>query len=172
MTIARRALALATLLLLPAMPAVAATPAPAAAHPAVLPTPTLPKQRLHTEFVVQVNDKGQVVGIVKKKGCPNLFFNTQTFGNVLQMWIRHPDGTAQTGLYKVSYDYNPSTKRVRRSIALLSSGGTWADKPGAATAMMDAANKEAQREQQIHNANLPSLDTLMSSPKPSPTRHP
>ena len=167
MTQAWRLFALAALLLLSVAPAYAATPAPHTAKPTALPTPVLPKTALHTEFVVQVNKSGQVVGVVKKKGCSYLFFNTQTLGNVLQMWIRHPDGTATVGLYKVSYDYNPKTRKVHRSIALLSAGGNWANKPGAATQMMNVADKEARRREQMQHANLPSLNTIVS-PSPHP----
>lgn len=39
-------------------------------------------------------------------------FNAWTYGNVLQMWIRHPDGTAEVGIYKVTYDYDPATKKL------------------------------------------------------------
>jgi hypothetical protein len=155
---------------------VAATPAPKAApHPAVIPPPPLPKIALHTAFVVEVNAKGQVVRVQKAiSKNENLMFNAQTYGNVLQMWIRHPDGTAEVGLYRVDYNYDPKTHKVRRSITLLKAGGSWAKAEGAATQMMNVANREAKaarEHQQRQNRQLPSLRQIVGpspSAKPSP----
>ncbi len=154
-------------------PATGATPAPKASHaPVAVPTPHLPTDKLHTEFVVEVNAKGQVVRVEKAKGCKNLTFNAQTYGNVLQMWIRHPDGSAQTGVYRVVYDYDPHTKKVHRTFALLKTGGTWANAEGAANDMMRKAEEEtraAQQRQEQQNKNLPSLDKIVA---PSPSTKP
>jgi hypothetical protein len=140
-----------------------------AATPAPLPTPKLPPTPLHTEFVVEVNAKGQVVQVQHKKGCSNLFFNAQTYGNVLQMWIRHPDGSAEVGLYKVTYDWNPATKMVYRNISLVQTGGDWGDKPGAATLMMQKADEEAHAAQQ-QAQNLPPLENIVNgTPAPAPS---
>ncbi len=163
MTTAARAIALATFLLAMTLPAFAATPAPArTAHPVVVPTPRLPTRKLHTEFVVEVNGKGQVVKVKSGKRSDVPSFDAQTYGNVLQMWIRHPDGSAEVGLYKVTYDYNPSTKKVHREVALMKSGGDWGNEQGAALQMMDIANKEA------HGEKLPPLDKIVGSPSPHP----
>jgi hypothetical protein len=163
MTIAARALALATLVVALTAPAFAATPAPKATPKHVaLPAINFPKEKLHTEFIVEVNKKGQVVRVKSGKSCKEPSFNAQTYGNVLQMWIRHPDGSAQVGLYKVTYDYDPSTKNVHRDVALVSAGGDWGDKEGAATQMVDIANKEARGEK------LPALDNIIGSPSPHP----
>jgi hypothetical protein len=145
----------------------AATPAPKSHGKA---TSALPKVPLHTEFQVEVNTKGQVVRVKSGKSCKDAIFNAQTYGNALQMWIRHPDGSAQTGLYKVSYDYDPKTQHVRRQIAFLQAGGSWADLPGAATQMIDTAKREAA---QAANASrdLPALETIVG-PSASPTTHP
>jgi hypothetical protein len=144
---------------------VAATPTP---RP--LPTPHVPTTRLHTEFVVEVNAKGQVVDVKSRKGCPNLTFNAQTYGNVLQMWIRHPDGSAEVGLYKVTYDYDPMHRTVSRGISLLSAGGDWGAKPGAADVMMNKADEEA-RAAQAQAQNLPPLENIINA-TPTPTAHP
>jgi hypothetical protein len=164
-TATRRAMALATLLLLPlGAPAFGATPAP---KPHPIPTPILPKVPLHTEFVVEVNKLGQVVRVKSGKSCKDLTFNAQTYGNVLQMWVRHPDGSAETGLYKVTYDWNPQRKKVLRQVSLVKVGGDWADKRGAANDMMDIADKEAHKAQQ--KPNLPSLQQIENAtPKPTP----
>ena len=164
MTTAARAAALATIVLALAPPAFAATPAPKTPAPKhyTIPAPHFPTQKLHTEFVVEVNKKGQVVRVKSGKSCKVPSFNAQTYGNVLQMWIRHPDGSAEVGLYKVTFDYDPTTKKVRREVSLVSAGGTWGDKEGAADQMMDIANKEARGQK------LPPLDQIIGSPSPHP----
>ena len=164
----RRALALATLLVFPlGAPAFATTSQPQAT-PKPLPTPHFSKVPLHTEFVVEVNELGQVVRVKSGKSCKDLTFNAQTYGNVLQMWIRHPDGSAVVGLYRVSYDYSPFTHNVHRGVALMKAGGDWATKRGAANEMMDLSDKEARK---AHGNNLPSLQDI-EHPVPLPTNTP
>lgn len=173
------ALALLTTLGLGATPLFAAT---TPKKPVVMPTPILPKVPLHTEYVVQVNKKGQVVRVtsgVAAKGCKKgqkttdpqaCTFNAQTYGNVLQMWIRHPDGTAEVGLFKVTFDYSPKTQKVKRQISLVKAGGTWGNQPGAATSMIDKANAETRKyeeEQRRAGKSLPSLNQIVA-PKKSP----
>lgn len=157
--------------------AAATTPAPSSA-PAHAPAPPVlkyPDVPLHSEVVVEVNDKGQVVRVKSTKPSKIQTFNLQTYGNALQMWIRKPDGSAETGLYRVTYDYDPNTKKVTRNVALISAGGNWAKEPGAATVMMDIARKqaeEARKQQQEQNAKLPSLNEIRGSPAahtPKPT---
>jgi len=162
-----------------ALPAIAATPSPkATAVPRYV--PPVPKVAEHTEFLVEVNAKGQVVRVktAKGTGAKDPIFNAQTYGNVLQMWIRHPDGTAEVGLYRVTYDYNPHTKKVRRAVSLVQPGGNWGNEPGAATEMIQTANREyqeaqkaQQQKQQAENKNLPPLNTIVG-PTSSPTQHP
>jgi hypothetical protein len=164
-----RATALALITLAAIGPAYAASPKPL--RP--LPTPHLPATKLHTEFLVQVNKKGQVVRVKSGKSCPNLTFNAQTYGNVLQMWIRKANGTAEVGLYRVSYDYNPQTKIVHRSIALVRPGGNWGNSQGAALQMLEIDRREAQKAQaQQHQGTLPSLNKITGgTPKPKATKH-
>ncbi|MBV9276775.1 MAG: hypothetical protein JOZ97_00915 [Candidatus Eremiobacteraeota bacterium] len=142
-------------------PATAQTPTP---HPFTLPTPHLPTTPLHTEFVVEVNRLGQIVRVKSGKSCKNLTFNAQTYGNVLQMWIRKPNGQAIVGLYRVTYDYNPQTQKVHRGVALLSRGGNWGNQKGAVTDMLiiDAKNRAQHR-------GLPGLNQLI---RPTPTPKP
>jgi hypothetical protein len=169
---------LAMLWLLSALAASArgATPAPkATSHPLVIPAPQLPTKPLDTSFIVEVNAKGQVVRVDKAiSKNEDLRFNAQTYGNALQMWIRHPDGTAETGLYRVNYHYDPKTKKVTREVELVKAGGDWANKEGAADKMIDLANQEAKAahaREQRQNAHLPSLQQIIgpsASPKPTP----
>ncbi|MBV9332977.1 MAG: hypothetical protein JO146_03140 [Candidatus Eremiobacteraeota bacterium] len=145
----------------------------------------LPKVPLHSEVVVEVNAKGQVVRIKSVKPSKLLSFNYQTYGNALQMWIRkcHTQGstsscTADVGLYRVTYDYDPKTTNVTRRVAIISHGGNWGNDPGAATVMMDmfrkqaAAAAEAERKAQEQNTKLPSLNEIRGQATPKPTHPP
>jgi hypothetical protein len=157
------AVALAAILCATAATCVAATPSP---------TAFLPKVPLHTEVVVEVNKLGQVVRVKSTKPCKVQSFNVQTFGNALQMWIRRPDGSAQVGLYRVTYDYNPKNQGVTRKISLVSLGGNWGNEEGAANVMMDNARKQAleARHKAAEQSNkLPSLNEIRGgSPSPKP----
>ncbi|MEO6913773.1 MAG: hypothetical protein ABI182_07130 [Candidatus Baltobacteraceae bacterium] len=138
-----------------------------AATPRPLPTPNLPKAKLHTEFTVEVNAKGQVVLVKSGKSCKDLNFNAKTYGNVLQMWIRHPNGSATIGMYRVTYDYNPHTHAVDRGIKLLSAGGDWGNQLGAANEMLNADNARAAKARKA----FPSFDQIVG-PSPKPTHKP
>jgi hypothetical protein len=156
----------------------------AATTPSPAPRPSrviihLPNEPLHTEVVVEVNKKGQVVRVKSTKPCKVASFNLQTYGNALQMWIRRPDGTAQVGLYRISYDYDPKTQGVTRHISLISAGGSWANDEGAANVMVNmekqqaAAAEAAQRKaQQEQSEKLPSLNEIRGAATPKPTHAP
>jgi hypothetical protein len=184
-----RTFVIAAILLGIAAPVFGATPAPKQSpRPQVIPLPKAPPIPLDTAFIVEVNAKGQVVRVEKAiSKNQDLRFNAQTYGNVLQMWIRHPDGSAETGLYRVSYHYDPKTQKVTRSIELLKDGGSWANAEGAANKMMDIATQEAkaahaqqakqqqeqQQQQQQQNQQLPSLQQIIGpSPSAKPSSHP
>jgi hypothetical protein len=167
---------------IPAFAATTPTPSPTP-HAMRVPTVHLPNVPLHTEVVVEVNKKGQVVRVKSTKPCKVQSFNVQTFGNALQMWIRRRDGSAEAGLYRVYYDYDPKTAQVSRRVALISSGGSWANEQGAANVMIDLAHKQAveaqkqaaeeQKKAQEQNAKLPSLNQIRgvhtATPSPKPT---
>ena len=121
-----------------AAPALAATPKPQMTMPPV----HYPTIKLHTDFVVEVNAKGQVVLVKSGKSSPYGFFNSQTYGNALQMWIRHPDGTAEVGTYRITYDYNPKNHHITRGVSLIKAGGNWGNKEGAATQMIGIAKRD------------------------------
>jgi hypothetical protein len=160
------AAALGAILCAATFPSVAAASTPPPQHY------TLPTVPLHTEVIVEVNKKGQVVKIKSTKPCKVASFNIQTFGNALQMWIRRPNGTAEVGLYRVSYDYDPTSHGVTRKIALVSAGGNWGDQEGAANVMVENARKQELEERQREaeqNQKLPSLNQIRgSSPSPKP----
>jgi hypothetical protein len=179
---------LATLCLAVTAPALAATPTPSpsphasgSAAPKVVAIPKVhpPAVPLHTEFVVEVNKKGQVVKAKSGKASKSPLFNAQTYGNVLQMWIRHPDGSADVGLFRVTYDYNPKDHSVTRNIELISLGGNWGDQEGAAAQMIDTARKEAaeaqtsaQKQAQKQSGKLPPLNIITGHPTPVPSPTP
>ena len=158
----------------------AATPAPSVSQKPVgafgmqsAPVMRYPNVPLHSEVVVEVNHKGQVVRVKSTKPSKMQTFNLQTYGNALQMWIRKPDGSAETGLYRVTYDYDPKTRKVTRNVAIVSTGGNWGNEEGAADVMMDLVKKQAEaahKQQQEQNAKLPSLNQIRgASPSPKPT---
>ena len=154
-------------------PGIAATsPSPSATpHAIKIPAPHFPPIPLHAEYVVEVNHKGQVVRVKSGKGTKYGTFNAQTYGNALQMWIRKPDGTAVVGLFRVTYDYDPKSHAVSRKIALISTGGSWANQEGAADVMMNTAKREADeyaKQKQQQQQKLPSLNTITGSKSPTP----
>jgi len=100
-----------------------------------VPAPRTPATAVHTEFLVEVNAKGQVTRVRSGKSCPDLAFNAMTYGNALQAFIRTPDGRSISGLYRLSYDYNPKTKRVARAVALIHAGGVDPNRIGAVDEM-------------------------------------
>jgi hypothetical protein len=119
--------------------AVTATPA-APQHPMQF-TPHTPNAPVHTDFTVEVNGKGQVTRVRKGKSCPDLAFNAMTYGNALQTFIRTEDGRAIAGTYLLSYDFDPKTKLVRRSVALLKAGGVDSNRQGAVDEMAAIAHR-------------------------------
>jgi len=149
----------------------ATTPRPSSSPPHAQGPPVIryPDVPLHSEVVVEVNDKGQVVRVKSTKPSKIQSFNLQTYGNALQMWIRRPDGSAQTGLYRVTYDYDPKTRKVARNVSMISAGGNWAKEEGAANVMMDLVKKqaeEARKKQEEQSGKLPSLNEIRGSPAP------
>jgi hypothetical protein len=166
----------------------AATPAPAPAPhaptrvnvEALQPKSLLPKKVLHTEYVVEVNKLGQVTRVRSGKVSTDPAYNAHTYGNALQMFIRTESGGAISGLYRVTYDYNPKTAHVRRNITFIRAGGTNPNAIGAANAMMAIARKNASRARAPGNAaagtpgpqatvnpkRLPDLPQVMKTPSP------
>ena len=159
----------------------AATPLPLATAP----PPKLPTKRLHVDLQVEVNKLGQVVRVPHGNLSGDTTFDMIAMGNALQMWIRDVHGskvTAVVGLYKVNYDYDPSTQKVKRSFNLLKRGGSWGNDPGAATKMLSNARKAAQdaiiklkkQQQDDQNKNLPDINGILKQsvkPTAKPTPH-
>ncbi len=157
--------------------AATATPPPRVDITKIQPKALLPKTRLHTEFVVETNRYGQVVRVRSGKSSPNAGFNTQTYGNALQAFIRTPDGRAIPGSYRLTYDYDPRTERVHRDVALIHAGGVNVNARGAALTLMDIARKNSHNltPQQssapvpapsVNMKRLPDLPQVMNTPHP------
>jgi hypothetical protein len=158
MNASRIAGALALALALP-IGAFASSPA-ASSHPkAAFPGLHPPTTRQHAEFVVEVNRKGQVIRATHVTRSADQAFNAMTYGNALQAFIRTPDGHAIPGTYRLSYDYNPKTYNVHRSVTLLKQGGV---NPNALGAVDVEANKLAaeQRAKEAAAAEASALPNL------------
>ena len=173
--------------LVPAVLAAAILCAPlcaaAAPKPSPLPTPQFQNKPLHARLIVEVNSKGQVVRVAHGDLSGDRDFDLVAIGNALQMWIRHPDGTAETGTYSVTYDYDPRTKRVMRHPSIVKAGGNWGNSPGAATLIVKDMERETQqaearlkaeqmKKEEAHAKNLPDINAAvrrsMSKPSASP----
>ena len=157
--------------------------AQAASSPAPMASAHFPPRPLHARLVVEVNRNGQVVRVPHGDLSGDRSFDLIVLGNAMQMWIRHPDGTAEVGTYAVTYDYDPKTHNITRHPALISRGGSWGDKPGAATTIVNdfqkqqkAAEEQYRRLKANNDAekakNLPDINAAvrraMSKPSASP----
>lgn len=168
-----------------AAPAATATPPPKASAPVriditkIQPKALLPKKKVHTEFVVEVNRKGQVSRVRSGVRSSDTKYNEITYGNALQIWIRTPDGHAISGTYRVTYDFNPKNGMLLREVSLLHAGGVNPDAQGAALEMMSHAHPRPSPSApaeapapspapSVNNQRLPDLNNIMK-PTPKPT---
>jgi hypothetical protein len=142
------------------------------------PKSLFPKVALHTEMIVEINKLGQVSRVRSIKPSKDVPFNTHAYGNALQAFIRTPDGNVVLGSYRLSYDYDPKTQRIRRQVALVSRGGVDPERKGAAAEMMDIAknNRDKTPPPGLYPTTpnpapsvrrMPDLKHVMESPTPS-----
>jgi hypothetical protein len=178
--------ALAVALLLAAgSSALAATPAPSGAPSQRIdvlkaqPKALAPKKTLHVEYTVEINKLGQVARVRTVKPSHDQSFDAKTYGNALQAFIRTPDGQVIVGTYRLTYDYDPKTMRVRRDVALVKAGGVDPEAKGAATEMLEIARRPHTRTPapgditpgpapSVNIRRMPDLPQVMK-PTPSPT---
>jgi len=163
--VALRAVAFAAIVL-----AASYLPARAQTAPAPHPSATIaqPKIPLHAELFVDTNKLGQVSHIVSIKPSKDRGFNTQAYGNAAQAFIRTPSGDAVAGLYRLTYDYDPATQKVRRTVELVKAGGVDPDAPGIVTMLqknLDAAQKQHQAQAQAPT-KLPDFDKIAQPTPP------
>jgi hypothetical protein len=164
---------------LTATPAAAQTPAPGRTPyridvTKIQPRSLLPTKPLHDDFIVAINKKGQVTRVLSGHRSGNTPFDEHTYGNALQMFIRTTDGHVVLGKYRVNYDYDPHSERIRRTIALVSTGGVDPNAIGAVADMLKHAHKDPApilpaptSGPSFNNNDLPTLNEVFgSSPKP------
>jgi len=152
----------------------AATPATPPPHRVditkIQPKVLLPKVPLHTEYIVAINKLGQVTRVISGKVSKDETYNLQTYGNALQAFIRTSDGKAIPGTYRLTYNYNPNTARVRRDVALLSAGGVDPDALGAVPKMIEDVQKHAKRPAKPATAATPGPErSAEMTPGPQPS---
>jgi len=105
----------------------------------------LPLTPQHDEFVVEVNGKGQVVRVDSATPSHDRAFDSITFGNALQVFIRTTEGKAVAGRYRLGYDYDPATRQIHRTVAILQRGGVDPNALGAVDRELRAVAAEKAR---------------------------
>ncbi len=120
----------------------------------------MPSKAVHTEFVVEVNAKGQVTRVRSGKTCGDRAFNTLTYGNALQAFIRTPNGSAVPGTYRLTYDFSPKTQHVKRGVALIRVGGVDPKAVGAVDEMAAASKKHAGKSAKPTANALPDFKSI------------
>jgi hypothetical protein len=139
----------------------------------VQPKSLLPKHPEHAEYVVEINKLGQVARIRSERRSGDAGFNSLTYGNALQAFIRTPDGHVVLGVYRLTYDFDPKTARVRRDVSLVQQGGVNPDAQGAAIDLMNKAQAQSAAPgpaASIDPRSLPELNGIIT-PTPSPSPH-
>jgi hypothetical protein len=139
-----------------------------------LPGAVTPMKAQHVELTVETNRKGEVTRVRSGKGATDEMFNAMTYGNALQAYIRTEDGRSIPGTYKLTYDYSPDTKKVRRTVELVREGGVNPDAVGAVEEMSDANRKRMQLDQKLIEDAMKKGTAVQMKPAPlrSPTPRP
>lgn len=160
-----------------ATPSASPAARPAASHQAkpparvditkIQPKALLPKRAEHQEYLVEINKYGQVARVRSQRGNGDRTFNAQTYGNVLQAFIRTPDGHVVLGTYRLTYDFDPKTARVKRDVTLVSQGGVNPDAVGAVDDLLSKVHSHTPIP--IDPRSLPDLNGATASPTASPT---
>ncbi len=139
----------------------AATPPPGPVlHPPDRPT--------HTAFVVEVNHLGQVSRVVSRKGSGFADFDGMLLGNVVQTFVRRPNGHSVPGTYTINYDYNPKTGNIRRTADLIHAGGVDASAPGLVDRMAAANRQSLERLKKFQEEQAKLHPRPASSARPAP----
>jgi len=122
----------------------------------------------HTEFVVEVNAKGQVTRVRSGTASKDPAFNTLTYGNALQAFIRTADGRAISGLYRLTYDYDPHDRMVSRHVALIHAGGVNPSALGAVNVEMKRRSAQAPVPSPAATDHLPDFNSITGHGSPPP----
>jgi hypothetical protein len=134
-------------------------------------TVVVPKTAEHSAYVIEVNGKGQVSKVRSSVSSGNQQFDAMTYGNVIQTFVRKPDGTAVAGVYRMNYDYDPKTKNVKRSVTLLQTGGVNANAVGLVDRMAEAnkvAAEKVRKAMEARNKPVENVPLPFLSPTPAP----
>jgi hypothetical protein len=137
----------------------------------VMPPSRTPSTPQHTELIVETNKKGEVARVRAGKGGPDPLFNAMVYGNAHQAYIHTADGGAIAGTYRLTYDYSPDTKMVKRQVELIKEGGVNPDAVGAVEDMLAANDRRMKLDAKLWaqlKANQKAMDAK-ASPKPSAT---
>jgi hypothetical protein len=139
---------------------------------AVMPANRMPTTPQHTELIVETNKRGEVARVRAGKGGPDPLFNIMVYGNALQAYIHTAEGGSIAGTYRLTYDYSPVTKNVKRQVELIHAGGVDPDAIGAVDDMMKVNDRRMQLDAKLWSqlkANQKAMEAK-ASPKPSPTQ--
>jgi hypothetical protein len=135
----------------------------------------VPKKAVHSSFVIETNRKGQVTKVRARNSSGDARFDAMTMGNVVQTFVRKPDGSAIAGVYRMSYAFNPTTQKIKRTVELLQAGGV---NPGAESLVdrMAAANEQAaeaiRKALDARNKPLGPVPLPFLSPSPAAAKTP
>jgi hypothetical protein len=141
----------------------------AAAKPNMVMPPTrTPSTPQHTELIVETNKKGEVTRVRAGKGGPDPLFNTMVYGNALQAYIHTADGGAIAGTYRLTYDYSPETKNVKRSVELIKEGGVDPDAIGAVEDMMSVNDKRMKLDAKLWEQLKKNQKAMEAKASPKP----
>jgi len=138
-----------------------------------MPPPYFPKKVEHAAFVIEVNKTGQVAKVRSQQASGDRRFDVMVAGNVVQTFVRRPDGTAVPGVYRMRYDYNPKTKRVRRTVTLISAGGVDPNAEGIVERMAEINRRSAEEiQRRLEAAKKPVKDVPLPFLSPGPAATP
>ena len=126
----------------------------------------LAKVPLHAEYVVSVNGKGEVVKILSKKLSKMMRFDLMTYGNAVQTFIRTDTGRVVVGKFRLTYDYNPATDRIRRDVAIVQRGGVDPNAESAVSVMERHAVEYSKRDAEAMRKYLAAHPGAARTPVP------
>ena len=131
----------------------------------------VPKQAVHSTFVIEVNGKGQVSRVRSRVTSGDRRFDGMTYGNVVQTFVRKPDGSAVPGVYRMTYAFDPKTKNVRRTVVLIAAGGVNPAAESLVDRMAESNRHAAEAIQKALEAGakpMPQVPLPFLSPTPKP----
>ncbi len=138
----------------------------------VMPASRMPTVPQHTELIVETNKKGEVARVRAGKGGPDPLFNAMVYGNALQAYIHTADGGAIAGTYRLTYDFSPATKMVKRQVELIKEGGVNPDAIGAVEDMLQVNDRRMQLDAKLWAQLQKNQKTMEAKPSPKPSAAP